>query len=627
MVDESRCYLCDTSRSIRHSMQQRIILFFKLMLFWLVYMILIRIVFLLYNLDSTLELSWVDVFKTGLYGFRMDASMVGYFMATYGLILTASSFSTGRWLHKTISWVTYTLLFCCTLIVVVDIELYRHWGFRLNTTPFFYLGSGAWGSIDVSMLIKTISILFIIMITFVLLYKRVILHSIKALIPASGKTAFIVFLLSAIMFLPIRGSFTVAPMNTGFVYFHPTHAFANHAAINVVWNFLYTANKGSSVAYNEKFYDKEKAKAKFQTLYPTPTGTTKLFKTEQPNIILVILESFTADVIEPLGGVKDLTPRINALCKEGVLFTNMYSSGDRTDKGMISILSGYPAQPKSSIIKFPAKTQRLPQLNKALKALGYRTSFVYGGDVDFANFRSYLTMAQFDHITGMNDFPKSMNTSKWGVHDGFMFDRVMKELDSTQSPFFKTILTLSSHEPFDVPMEPYIKGTDTESLFLNSCHYTDACVGNFIDYCKKQSWWENTVVIFTADHGHRLPGNKELHAKERFRIPVFMIGGALEKDTTINTLGSNTDIANTLLSQLNRYDTTFRFSKDLLSENVVPFAAYFFNDGYGLVLPNNTSIVYDNVGKLFLRKDNASEDDLELSMAYQQMLFSDYNAR
>src|SRR5690606_4836434 len=272
---------------------------------------------------------------------------------------------------------------------------------------------------------------------------------------------------------PIRGSFSVAPMNTGFVYFHNSKPFANHAAINVVWNFLYNVRKSANQDYPEKFFDKVKTQTLFDSLYTQSDSTISLLHTNRPNIILLILESFTADVIAPLGGLAHISPNINALCSEGILFDNFYSSGDRTDKGLISILSAYPAQPQTSIIKLPSKTQHLPQLNTYIKRLGYTTSFIYGGDIDFANFRSYLNTGGFDNITTVDDFDDDLYTSKWGVHDHHMLADALKELQSETQPFFKVILTLSSHEPFDVPMEPYIKGTDQESLFLNSCHYTD----------------------------------------------------------------------------------------------------------------------------------------------------------
>jgi len=265
-------------------------------------------------------------------------------------------------------------------------------------------------------------------------------------------------------------------------------------------------------------------------------------------------------------------------------------------------------------------------LNHHMLDLGYHSSFVYGGDVDFANFRSYLTNSSFDHITSDEDFPADLNQSKWGVHDHIVFQQALQECDTTKHPFFKVILSLSSHEPFDVPMIPHLPGNDAESLFLNSCYYTDKCVGDFVIKAKASPWWENTVIIFVADHGHRHPGKKELKDKERFRIPLLMIGGAVEKDSVIRKFANQTDIANTLLAQLGNPSTAFTFSKDILSPASKSFAAYFFNDGYGFVTPDQY-IIYDNIGKQFLRKDDAGPDDLQRSLSYQQILYTDYNQK
>jgi phosphoglycerol transferase MdoB-like AlkP superfamily enzyme len=607
-------------------MRERLRVFFYLIIFWLAFMVIARAWFLAYNHDLSAALSWNEILLSMLHGLRMDGSMSGYFLAASGLLLTFSVLFRGRWIFYTLTTLTLVLLFLSCVIVMVDFELYRHWGFRMNTTPLFYMGSEAMGSIEVSVVIKLILALVILFSAFAIAYFRWIAPRVRNFPAAKPQSALPLLLASALMFLPIRGSFSVAPMNTGFVYFHPSKAYANHAAINVVWNFLYSIRKSANLEYSENFFDKAKTEKYFASLYPQSSSTTSLLKTKRPNIIFIILESFTADVIEPLGGIKDIAPNLNKLCHEGILFDHFYSSGDRTDKGLISILSGYPAQPATSIIKSPAKTQRLPYLSQFMKELGYRTSFVYGGDIDFANFRSYLTTGGFDNITTMDDFPDELNESKWGVHDHFMLDQAMSELDTTTGTFFKVILTLSSHEPFDVPMEPYIKGNDPEALFLNSCYYTDKSIGDFITRCKQKPWWDNTLVIFTADHGHRHPGNKELKDKERFKVPLLMIGGAISKDTVIHTLGGQTDIANTLLAQLDRPHPEFTFSKDLLGNKVVPFAAYFFNDGYGFLMPDKY-IIYDNTGRQFLRRDNATEEDLEISKAYQQTLYSDYNRR
>lgn len=607
-------------------MRKRLIVFVYYIIFWLTFMIAARILFLAYNADLSAQLTFSEILLAMFHGLRMDASISGYFLALTGLFLSAGARINTNTLYRILNIVSVVLIVFATSVVIPDLELYRHWGFRMNNSPLFYMGAGAAGSVEVMVVVKLVAILATFAACFIWIYFKKISPRLFDLSKGTWKESLIMFFAAALMFLPIRGSFTVAPMNSGFVYFHKSKVFANHAAINVVWNFLYSIQKSDNQNYPENFFDKEKSRSLFAELYPESDSTTLLINTTKPNLLFIVLESFTADVVEPLGGVPEIAPNLNALCREGVLFDNFYASGDRTDKGIIAVLSGYPAQPTSSIIKFPSKTQNLPKLNSYLKKLGYKTSFIYGGDVDFANFRSYLTTSGFDHLTTMDDFPDDINTSKWGIHDHFVFNQSLLELDTTQAPFTKVILTLSSHEPFDVPMEPYIKGTDAESMFLNACHYTDKSLGNFIAAAKQKSWWKNTLVVITADHGHRHPRNKELKDKERFKIPLLLLGGAVRRDTVIHTLAGQTDIANTILAQIDKSYPEFRFSKNIMGNHVVPFAAYFFNDGYGFLRPGQY-IIHDNPGKQFLRSDGADGNGLDLSKAYQQTLFSDFNSR
>lgn len=611
-------------------MRQRLLVLLRLAIFWLIFQVVIRAIFLLYNIDLSEQLAAGEILRIFLHGLRMDISITGYFIMAGALILAASLLVRQRWPGFILNALNIFLVIACSLIATIDIELYRHWGFRLNTAPLFYVesaGAEALGSVALAVVFKLLLILAALSTAFIFFYDRLLAPGIASLAGISRKGAAFLLLVAGAMIIPIRGSFTVAPMNTGFVYFHKTKPYANHAAINVVWNFLYFLHKGTSQKYSDNLVPRGLAERYFHELYPPPDSvTTHLWKTKRPNIILFILESFTADVIEPLGGVPGIAPRLSALCHEGVLFSNFYASGDRTDKGLVSVLSAYPAQPVTSIIKDPSKTQRLGYLNHYMLALGYKTSFVYGGDIDFANFRSYLTNSRFDHITSDVDFPSEFNHSKWGVHDHIVFHRALQECDTASRPFFKVILSLSSHEPFDVPMVPKFPGRDEESLFLNSCYYTDKCIGDFIIKAKAAPWWDDTVILFVADHGHRFPRNKELKDKERYRIPFLMVGGAVKSDTVIEKFGGQTDIANTLLAQLSRPSAAFAFSKDLLAPSSKSFAAYFFNDGYGFVTPDKY-IIFDNVGKTFMRKDGANAKDLQQSEAYEQMLFADFNRK
>lgn len=516
-----------------------------------------------------------------------------------------------------------------TFIVVLDAELYLHWGFRLDATPILYFGKEAASSGDLGKSILLLLLWVGVSVGLSYLTYRLFKSRFEFLTPSRWANSPALLMATVFMILPIRGSLGVAPMNTGFVYFHKDNLYANHAAVNVVWNFGYAVQKMNRLRYPENFFDKEKMEAGLKFMFPPFDSTHSLLTTKRPNVLLIVLESYTFRFIEPLGGLPGITPRINGLVSEGILFNNFYSSGDRTDKGIVSILNGYPGQTQTSIIKDPKKTKSLPYLNQVFKKQGYRTEFTYGYNIDYSNFRSYLINAGFDHLTHSADFPQELNTSKWGVHDHYVFNKFFEEAEASSQPFFKVMMTQSSHEPFDVPMETVIKGEDVINRFLNSAYYTDKSLGEFIDRAKTTDWWANTLVVITADHGHPYPDNEGLPNPRRFKIPMLWLGGALAvKDTVVNTLGSHTDIANTLLGQLGLKDRAFEFSHDILDSSYQNrFAVLIYNNGY-VFKTDSTLSVFDTIGQNYIQEEGSPSDfEKELGKAYMQKLYSDFNSR
>nr|WP_242693170.1 LTA synthase family protein [Sabulibacter ruber] len=375
-----------------------------------------------------------------------------------------------------------------------------------------------------------------------------------------------------------------------------------------------------------QYLDEKKAQALVQELYqPKSDSIPSLLRVKKPNILFIILESYTAKFVGALGGPAEVTPNLNALAKEGVLFQNIYAAGDRSEKGMVALLSGYPVQTTTSIIKTPKKTERLPQLASELKRMGYRTSYYYGGELAFANIKSYLLNGQYDKLLEKSDFGSENYNSKWGVHDHILFDRVLAEHQNPKQPFFTTVYTLSSHEPYDIPTRPKFPGTDEETRFKNSFHYTDWALGRFINAAKKMPWWQNTLVVIVADHGHHFPGGDQNDAPSKFRIPLLFTGGALAvKDTVVTSIGSQTDLAPTLLQQLGQPTNQFAWSKNLLDPKATPFAFYVFNDGFGMVSPQGI-ITFDNVSKRpILREPGVPEKQVEQGKAYMQTSFGDF---
>ncbi|ELR73576.1 putative sulfatase [Fulvivirga imtechensis AK7] len=553
---------------------------------------------------------------------------MGYFLLIPGLLIVSTVYFRAAVL-KNLLWVyTVILLIISLLLVIVDLEIYSHWGFRLDATPLLYIGEGTPIAIETSAVVRLLMLWAIFLAAFVMLFKKLVIDKVNGLEMTDWRTSAVMLVLTALMIAPIRGTVGVAPINTGVVYFHPTNIYANHAAINAIWNTGYALRKAGRLKYPGNFLEKSKTEKYFNELYASDGPTEKVLNTDQPNVIIIILESYTYQFLEPLGGIPGVAPNLSKLAEEGMLFTNMYASGDRTDKGIVSILSGYPAQPLSSIIKYPKKTQSLPFLNREFREMGYYTSFTYGGNIDFANFRSYLSNAQFDNITHSEHFPANLNNSKWGVHDEYVFERFLQESNEAKTPFFKVMLSLSSHEPFDVPMETVIEGDDDKSMFLNSAHYTDRALGKFFDQAKASAWWKNTLVVITADHGHALPDNKGVTNPNRFKIPMIWTGGALAKaDTVINSFTSQTDIANTILGQLGKNNNKFKFSQNVLKTDKEGFAVYIYNNGFGFTAPGK-HIVYDNIGQRYLTKKGITgEADLDKSKAYMQTLYHDFNNR
>nr|WP_231403054.1 LTA synthase family protein [Hymenobacter guriensis] len=367
-----------------------------------------------------------------------------------------------------------------------------------------------------------------------------------------------------------------------------------------------------------------------QELYAAPVrpAPASLLRTARPNVLFIILESFTSKWVGSLGGQRGTTPTLDSLARTGVLFSNIYAAGDRSQKGLVALLSGYPNQPTTSIIKYPRKTERLPHLARSLAPAGYSSRYYYGGELAFANMKSYLVAAGYDQITERSDFRAREQNSKWGAHDHVLFRRVLDDLGRQRQPFFVTAFTLSSHEPFDVPMRTRFPGTDEATLFRNSVYYTDHALGQFLRAARQQPWWSNTLVVLVADHGHPQPGSTPNYAPAKFRIPLLLTGGALRPEArgrVVRTIGSQTDVAATLLAQLQLPATAYPFSRNVLAaDSASAFAFYCFTDGFGLITPRGP-VTFDNAARQpITRGPRVPARQVQQGQAYQQVSFEDF---
>lgn len=584
--------------------------------------------FLLYHLDSTKQLTSSDVSLIFLHGIRLDFSFAAYLSLLP--FIASIIFSLGEKFYSAtfVRYYTYTFIILISILLSADLELYTFWGYRLDATPLQYLNtpSEIVASVAIAPIGLLVTITVAISLLFIWLFHRY--YDLRKFSRVQNKWAVagISLFFAALLVLPLRGGIQQIPINQSVAYFS-NKPYANHAGLNMPWNLMHSLlkyNKQSKNPYQYMSY--EEAAQRVQALYaPTSDSALQILSVQKPNVLFIILESYTAKFVESLGGEKGVTPNLNKLAAEGINFTNMYASGDRSEKGMVALLSGYPVQTTTSIIKTPKKTEKLPQLSQVFKQQGYHTSYYYGGELEFANIKSYLLNGGYGRLIDKYDFPSSSYNSKWGAHDHVLFDKVLQDLKKQDEPFFTTVYTLSSHEPFEIPIDPKFPGKDNEALFRNSVYYTDWALGRFIEEAKKQHWWQNTLVILVADHGHPLPGNDATHQTSKFRIPFIITGGAVkENGLKINTIGSQTDIATTLLAQLNLPKESFKWGRNLLAPIADPFAFYVFNDGFGFVTEQG-ELTVSNLSKKIITQDNGvTEEQLKNGQAYMQYSFEDF---
>lgn len=610
-------------------MRERIKFLVKYLLSWVVFFELARLIFVIRHIDSARRAEGKDVLLSFIYGLRMDLSAASYILIPVCFFVIASIFLS--FFRKPILYKIYTgvILFITLLLITADLEIYKQWGFRIDASPLKYLDSPreAWASISYLPIgWYVIGFVFVYILAFIFFSRSI--RRIRKLDPNESIkvriiNAVICLLLTGLLIIPIRGGFQLAPINQSSVYFSSNN-FVNQSAINVPWNFLQGVMKKTYSTYNPYVYlDTTREKQLIDSLYQASGKYEHILTTKRPNIILITWESFTEKAIHKSIDSIEVTPHFNALKSEGIYFSNIYASGDRSNKGLPAIFSGYPAMPEGSIISLPSKSAKLSTISGVLKQQGYTTSFYYGGEPEFANIKSYLVHGGYDHIISISDFSKRDLNSKWGAHDAVVMKKIAKDLTYTKSPFFIGWFTLSSHEPFETAEPAVFKGQDVTTKFINSLHYTDKCIYELVQYCKQQSWWQNTLIIITADHGHPLPETDK--KVDNFKIPMLWLGGALSrKGQVIEKYASQLDIAGTLVKQVDLPGNPFPLSRNILDSTAAPWAFFNFNNGFGLV-QSNKKLVFDNVGKMVIeREGEIKEQDVEAGKALMQWQFQDY---
>ena len=622
-------------------MKKRIAALFATFALWIVLFVLQKPVFLLMYADSL-----ADVFPVIFHGLPLDLSVAGYMTTVPALALTVSSlpFSClhGERAARIFRYILLAWTGIASIIValafVANLALYGYWRFPLDATPVFFIATSpadAMASIVWWQGLLGIGATAFVAVGTFILFKKLYRYFGKELFTARPRKAgwLAMVLLTALLFLPIRGGVTVSAMNTGKAYFSENQTL-NHAAVNPVLSFMENIAHQEDFAHQYRFMNDGVAHATFRHFVrgkaPAGTHPVSVLRTDSlphPDIYLIILESFS----DTLTRIKGVTPHLNSLKQQGLYFSRFYANSFRTDRGLVAILMGYPAPATVSLMKFPRKTATMPSLAAHLKRAGYGLNYYYGGDADFTNMRSFLINQGFEHITEDADFPVTERLSKWGVPDHLLFAKAKADLSAqasaghrdinTRRPAFTVIQTSSSHEPFDVP---YHRLSDP---ILNAFAYADASLGGFIGYLKASGRWNQSLVIIVPDHLGAWPRNADSFKTWRFHVPLIWTGGMIKRPEVVPVYGSQQDIAATVLGQLGINHSDMTFSKDLFSDAFHHSAFFMMNDGFGLIDDDNT-VIYDNkLQRVRVDTGRLRGKNIKNGKATAQVLFDDIARR
>ena len=583
--------------------------------------------FMLYNAAAEKGVVFSDYLQVMWHGVSLDAAVCGYLVAVPFLLTLISVWFHKMPLRKLLLPYYAVIALLVAVVFVVDMGLYPFWGFKLDASIFLYLDSPeeALASVSTGFLLVRVLLMVMLALLLVWLMLKVTPRKFKA-VKNRFLATLVMLLIGGGLFVIIRGGVTESTSNVGQVYFS-SNQFLNHSAVNPAFSLLSSMGKSKDFASEFNFFEEEKRAELFAGLYPVTDGDSlvQVLNTDRPNVLLILMEGFGGVFIEPLGGLPNVAPNLNRLSEEGIFFTNCYANSFRTDRGTVCTLSGYLGLPTASVMKIPVKSRTLPAISEEMLKAGYATDFLYGGDINFTNMKSYLLSKGYQKLTADTDFSLAERASSvWGVNDDITADWLLKQLKERtgEERWFTTYLTLSSHEPFDVPY------SRLEEKIPNAFAYTDECLGKLIDGLKQSEIWEDLLIVCIPDHGYCYPQGAVDKGGEYSKIPMLWLGGAVKEPMRIDKLMNQSDLAATLLGQLGLDHSLFTFSRNILgSDYVYPFA--YHTSGGTFTFRDSTGVTgYDTkANSVSYEEPSPSMERLEKGKAILQSAYDDLGSR
>ncbi|MGI9894597.1 LTA synthase family protein [Vibrio natriegens] len=357
-----------------------------------------------------------------------------------------------------------------------------------------------------------------------------------------------------------RSSLGHRPLNPAMVAFS-SDPLLNDLTLNSSYSLLFAVNNMKSEKSAEQFYGKmdsqkmleivreSSKKSDFNPeLLPTMNHNSATYKGKPKNLVILLQESLGTQFVGSLGGLP-LTPNLDKLTEEGWLFTQMYATGTRSVRGIEAVTTGFPPSPSRSVVKLSKSQTGFFTIADLLKNQGYHTQFIYGGEANFDNMKTFFFGNGFEQIVEEKDYRNPGFVGSWGVSDEDLYNKADEEferLSKDDKPFFSLVFTSSNHSPYEYPQGKIEQYDENYMTRNNAVKYSDYALGTFFEKAKKSGYWDDTIFIVIADHDARVSGANLVPVKH-FHIPALIIGKGIEprKDDRIS---NNIDMPPTLLS-------------------------------------------------------------------------------
>ncbi|MDX1651231.1 MAG: LTA synthase family protein [Brumimicrobium sp.] len=575
--------------------------FALLLIFWILLFDFQRILFSIHYLDKLTEngfLAWLQVFTESV---RLDISTAAFLSILPTFLILFSLLLQSKAMFKIFRTVLLLEVIVVALIHAGEINAYGEWNHKLTSRVFMHLShpDEVFRTADLGMMFwffvyLVLEFVFGWKVTRWMFSKD---YFTQAPQPVKWKAVAAFFLLPAIFvssMILARGGLQQIPVNIDSAYYSKNYVL-NDISVNSPYFFgksflLYNRSEIDEMIPEmpEEEFDKYLAELKN---YPRDHENF-ILTNKRPNIVMIILESWSATVSEKLNGKPGATPHFDSLCEKGLLFTNLYATASTSEIGNASIFSGYPALPEISIPMQTFKHRKLPTLNKDLKVYGYSSSYIFSGDLKYGNIQGYFMDHGFDDISDESDFPSGLQRGKLNYYDEDLYTIFFDRINSSKEPFLQCAFTGSTHSPFDFPYRENLpKWHGDEADFMNSVFYADECLNDFLQKCRQTEWFKNTLFVIVADHGHTSPYVSNPSSSDSYRIPLLIYGEPLKEEfrgKEIDAVGSQADIASTLLYQMQISNDEYIWSKDLLNPSAPQFALHTIIRGFGWVTPEGS---------------------------------------